>query len=303
MKARQFFIILIITIISVAAIDFAIGKAGRYLTQNAKGGDTFRHEYINRAMRDSILIFGSSRAIHHYDPRIIEQKTGVSAYNCGTDGCGILLSYMQLSNILANYKPKAVILDFYGLYDYMPEADYAKYLGWERPYYGRGNEAVDSVFHAVNAAEKWKMLSSAYRYNSKFLQVISDNVKPLQQDIKGFRPEHGTLNAEFTSPAPWIKSEPDPLKLEYIRRFAEKCRDNGVKLIIAVSPYYFKNDDIQIPAQVMQIFKTYGAIVLDHSADPEFVGQRKFFYDTNHLNSEGASRYTEKLLEECPVIK
>ena len=40
---------------------------------------------INYADQD-VLVFGSSRALHHYVPSIFENKLHMSFYNCGRDG-------------------------------------------------------------------------------------------------------------------------------------------------------------------------------------------------------------------------
>lgn len=302
MTARRFFITLICILLLAAGIDLFIGIAGDRLVSSAKGGDTARHRYINREMTDSLLVFGSSRAIHHYDPRILADTLGVGAYNCGADGSGIILAYMQLTNVLARYTPSIVIYDLYGQYDFMKEPDNSKYLLWERYFYGNGNEALDSVFHTIDRNEKWKMRSAAYRYNSRFLQLISDNYKPRQNDINGYRPQ-GDMPVDFVKPNPWPTAEIDDVKLEYIRRFAEKCQARGVKLIVAISPYYFPTADEQLPSAVCEIFDVYDVSVLDHSEDRDFVGKRCYFSDTNHLNASGAEAYTRKIASEVKRIQ
>lgn len=300
MTARRFYITLFITVVAAVAIDVLIGVAGSWLTSSAKGGHTARHRYINCEMKDFVIVFGSSRALHHYDPRILADTLGMSAYNAGADGNGVLLSYMQLSNILDRYTPSVVLYDLYGQYDFMNEPDKSKYLGWERAYYG-SNAALDSVFHAVDAAERWKMLSSAYRYNSRLLQLLSDNISPRQSDIHGYQPMDETATV-FREPAAWPSEELDDVKLEYIRRLAEKCRERGVTLVVAVSPYYFPPREEQLPARVRKIFGAYDVPVLDHSRDTLFLGHGEYFSDSNHLNTRGAEKYTRRVATEVKTI-
>ncbi len=303
MTARRFFTTLSVLLLLVVGIDFAIGVGADWLLNHAKGGDTGRHHYINRRSREDVLVFGSSRAIHHYDPRILEEGLGLSAYNCGTDGCGTLLNYMQLNNILERYTPKLVIWDMYGPYDFLKESDLTKYLGWERMYYGRGNAAVDSVFIDADPAERLKMLSNAYRYNYRFIQMLSDNVSPHTDDVRGYRPIAGELTGEWNPPAPWSTTELDPVKLEYLRRFAERCREKGVRMVVAISPYYFESEDCQLPAEVREILNAYDVRVFDFSRHPDFVGNNKYFYDTNHLSEEGATAYTHRILQELQALQ
>lgn len=61
------FIIRILTFFAVVAmIDVAFGYVCRYLNSHAKGGDTLNHYYIAKECDKDILIFGSSRCMHHY---------------------------------------------------------------------------------------------------------------------------------------------------------------------------------------------------------------------------------------------
>lgn len=298
MKASRFFGVLALLLLLAVCIDIAVGKVGSYLVQSSRGGNIGRHEYINRFADEELLIFGSSRAIHHYDPRILRDSLGLSSYNCGTDGCGVLLSYMQFSNIALRHKPKIIVYDMYGPYDFLQEPDLSKYLGWERVYYGHLSAEADSVFYDVNPAEKWKMLSQSYRYNSKILNLLSDYFAPRQGDIMGYRPEKQVISDEAEPPAPWPTTGLDGLKMKYLTKLAQRCSRMGIKLYICVSPYYFESNDEQLPGAVRSILDEYGAVVLDHSADRDFIGKREYFSDTNHLNEAGATLYTSKIASE-----
>ena len=70
-----------------------------YVVKNIEVGGRGRDNYICDKSVDDILIFGSSRAVHHYNSSMIEDSLGMSCYNCGDDGNGIILSYGRLSMI------------------------------------------------------------------------------------------------------------------------------------------------------------------------------------------------------------
>ena len=59
---------------------------------------------------EDILILGSSRAQHHYNPETLVKGTDLTAYNGGL-GDQPAFSLVQLSETVSRYKPKAVILD------------------------------------------------------------------------------------------------------------------------------------------------------------------------------------------------
>ena len=83
---KSFIIKILVFAVLMLAVDMSIGKVFAILQDRAPYGNWQRFRYINDEMRDDILIMGSSRASHHYVPKIIEDSLGMSCYNCGVDG-------------------------------------------------------------------------------------------------------------------------------------------------------------------------------------------------------------------------
>lgn len=180
-------------------LDIACGQMCSYLVNHAKGGDNGRNNYICNKVEEDILVFGSSRAIHHYNPVILADSLGMSCYNCGQDGNGIILNYGRMQLIWQRYRPKIVIYDVIPGFDLLSGEDNHKYLGWLKAYYDM--PGIPEIFQSVDATEKYKMLSRMYRYNSKFLQIIADYIHPMQSDgIKGFRPLEGEMDTMMVAP-------------------------------------------------------------------------------------------------------
>ena len=57
------------------------------------------------------MIFGSSRALHHYNPAIISNETKLSCFNMGYGGQNIYYHLALLKSTLKYHKPKIVVLD------------------------------------------------------------------------------------------------------------------------------------------------------------------------------------------------
>ncbi len=156
----------------ILAFDVLFGKAFDYLAFHAKGGDNRRNNVICNEVNDDILIFGSSHALHHYNPIIITDSLGMSCYNCGQDGNGSILNYGIYQLIIQRYHPKVLIYDIMPSFDLLAGEDNHKYLGNLRPYYNR--KGIPEIFESVDDTEKYKMRSQMYRYNAKFVQIVSD---------------------------------------------------------------------------------------------------------------------------------
>ena len=171
----------------IAVLDVTAGYCLSFLSEHAKGGETARSNYICNQTSEDILIFGSSRAAHHYNSQIIEDSTNLSCFNCGQMGNGIILNYGRLLMLTERYHPKMIIYDVTTGYDMIVSEDNHKYLGWLSPYYDR--TGIKEIFQSVDKNSKYKMISRLFRHNSRFIRTIVDYYYPIQDsDIKGYQP-------------------------------------------------------------------------------------------------------------------
>ena len=169
---KRYIMQIIVFFLLVFVVDFVAGKSFSYLIEHAKGGDNKRNNYICNEINQEILVFGSSRAEHHYNPLIISDSLGLSCYNCGQGGMGAILNYARYQLIIRRYHPKMVFYEVTPSFDLLSKEDNHKFLKWIRAYYGK--PGIPEVFESVDSKEKYKMLSRMYRYNTNFLQIISD---------------------------------------------------------------------------------------------------------------------------------
>ena len=151
---KSFIIKILVFAVLLLAVDISIGKVFAILQERAPYGNWQRFRYINDEMKDEILIMGSSRASHHYVPKIIEDSLGMSCYNCGVDGNGIIMFGGNFQMFSSRYSPKMIIYDL-SRFD-TAEDDHSKYLGWLRAYYDR--DCISKMFDEVDEMEKYKMM-------------------------------------------------------------------------------------------------------------------------------------------------
>ena len=279
----------------MAIADISLGSMLSFMLSHANGGNNDRINYICDQTNEEMLIFGSSRADHHYNPQILMDSLNMTVYNCGEDGNGIILNYGRLLMIKQRYLPKVIIYEVTKSFD-LEINDNHKYIGKLKPYYNR--DGIQDIFVSVDKTERWKMMSQLYKYNSSFLTVIADYLHPIRSmGFQGFRPLQGEMDSlKISSPKDEKpKVEFDPLKLGYIEMFINSCKD--VKLIFAFSPIWYGLDTERLKP-VIDICQEHGIPFIDFSNDPKYVHNNAYFKDGSHLNARGADEFTRDLIRE-----
>src|SRR5690349_10564607 len=103
-KVTLFFVVLAA---SAAALDRCVNTG---LRRMAVGECGVSNQMLNGTINTEILINGSSRALCHYDPRIIEATTSLKAFNIGHNASQTDVQLAMLKTYLKhNSKPRLVI--------------------------------------------------------------------------------------------------------------------------------------------------------------------------------------------------
>lgn len=294
---KRFVLRTIILFVIIVFIDLSFGCIMDYLRIHAKGGETARTEYICNKTNEDILIMGSSRAVHHYIPSILADSLGLTCYNCGYDGCGIVLATCQLQMILKHYKPKYILYELTPTFDFVA-GDNLKYIRTMRPYFFQGG--IEAVVDVLDKTENWKCLSSFYRYNSSFYRVIHDSKMQINDDVnygyKGMNiisKDEPSKNMDYTDARPQ-----DSVKINLLHALIQTCELNNIQLFFVVSPLYTGDSTAQVFDPIFKQIQANNVSILDHSCDKRFCKIRKYFADSCHLTHEGASEYSKVIASE-----
>lgn len=286
-KASVFLVLVII-------MDFICGSLLRVLVKNAKGGDTARNEYIINKVEAPILIFGSSRGMCSYNPKIISEELNKSCYNCANDGMGIFLFWNRFQVIKERYLPEVIIYDVWADFDLKENVDLMMNLDAMRLYYD--HPVVKETFHLMAPKEHYKMQSNLYRYNGKILQIIADNIQPQKNDVNGFRPKYGHMNYTPIMDGSYSKPPYDKSKIYYLEELIKQCKRNNIKIIFCISPFYGGIKHVaDIYSPLLSLCKSYGVPFWNFSSDKQLAYNKYYFVDSFHLNAEGANIYSRKI--------
>lgn len=299
MKRFLFQIILFFAI--VAVIDIAFGAICDYLYRNSKGGDTHKIHYAIGESEAQVLVMGSSRASHHYNPEILSDSLGLTVYNLGIDGSGAILMDGLYNLITKRYSPQLIIYELtpaFDIYKYVGDANDTRYLSQLKPYHNE--DCISHIFDDVEPLERFKLNSGLYRYNTQFINLFRFYFRPEHQRLDGYRPHHGVMTSRPKKRSEGIRKnipEIDSLKLFYLQQLIKDCELNGTTLLFSISPSYGAKS-INEFKPVLQICRDNGCAVFNHYMDSIFINDERLFKDSYHLNEGGANIYTSLIASE-----
>ncbi len=292
--AKKVFILLVIMFI----VDRGLGSVIEYYFQQQPLGDDAAFAHAINDPQEDILIYGSSRAVHTYDPRVFTDTLGVSCYNCGRNSSNVIYHSAILPAALeGTHRPKAIIIDLFA-------KEIAFRSGQEGPDILAGmilpyvltNKSFEALAKEAVPNELYKAkVSKLYAYNSLILSIINNYSRSNSDNINGYQPLPGSkLKAEpdvFTSGRDGI----DEYAKEKLELFLKMVTDAKIPLIVIFSPMYVKpfedNESLRVTKQIL---KKYNVQYWDYTKDTAFVKQSQF-YDMQHMNTIGAEKFSAEI--------
>ncbi|MEO6301962.1 MAG: hypothetical protein ABIP51_02200 [Bacteroidia bacterium] len=247
-----------------------------------------------------VLIFGSSKANHHYYPETFEKELNLNYYNVGRDGNFIFYHYAVLKSILKRHNPKLIILDLKND-EFAQEPDSYDRLASLLPYY-KSHPEINEVIEIKSKFEKVKLLSNIYPYNSAILTIFVGNSefnKKRKADNKGYVPLKREMSEDVIAEKR-SSYKLDTNKINIYKSFIAECLKAKTKVIVVCSPSYNPQSDGSSMTIGKNISKDNGVDFFDYSNDSIFSKKLNYFSDPEHLNEMGSMKFSELL---CQKIK
>lgn len=292
-KLAGFFVI-------VFVLDFSIGNFLSFFYFRQESGLQYRTTYSLEKTTADVLVFGSSRANHHYHPEVFEKGLNSSYYNVGRDGNFIFYHSAILKGVLKRFSPKTIILDFVGE-EFRQNQDSYDRLSSLLPYY-KNHPEIRPIVELKSKFEKIKMRSTIYPYNSLMFTIAVGNTdfnKTRRADVKGYVPLSKTWNNPIQIDSIRSEYEIDSLKVKAYDSFIRDCLKSKISLYIICSPYFVKSKFAD-PSILLgqEIAKKYNVKFFDYSNDSIFISNPAFFADKAHLNDRGAKAFSNLVIDQ-----
>jgi len=294
-RLGKFFIFILIVI----SLDSFIGFFCKKLYYKSKDFTIAKLRYTLDSTKEDILILGSSRAEHHFVPKIIKENLGLSVYNCGIGGEDLDFSLIQLYESLKRYKPKVIIAEVSPSSLSLPNPK--ENLKVLLPYYKKS----PLIFNALtnNAPlEKLKFISTIYPFNSTISSLLKGIFKHPSDSLNGLLPLYGNIDTNGLANKIYagLPSAFPSEKFNNLKQLISLCQHESLPLFIVNSPVYLTNSNYDaISNQIENIcLVSKNVRYLNYSNCNLVYNQISFFKDHTHLNYQGAKIFSEVLSKD-----
>ncbi|HEY2728023.1 MAG TPA: hypothetical protein VGI61_12675 [Parafilimonas sp.] len=292
---------LLILLVLLFVFDRIIGTLLENAYQNAPQGDikTFAHSITNPT--EDIFIYGSSRAVHGYDPQIFTDTLGLTCFNSGRENSNILYHSAILKEMLKKHTPKIVVLDVSAKELTWRSAENSKLVlaSMILPYVHR-DTSFENIARQLFPDELRKAeVSKIYAYNSLALSLIVGKRKIKHgKNLNGYVPLHGN---KIQGKLPAFTDEndkTDSFAKQDFESFVKTAKEKNIRLYVIQSPLFVKHFNSSISLDTIKsILKRYDEPFWDYGFDTAF-SKKEYFYDNLHLNTTGATLFSEKLVSD-----
>ncbi|MBQ8158888.1 MAG: hypothetical protein IJ081_07715 [Prevotella sp.] len=281
---------LVFILIGLFTVDRAGGLMMRWVGEHTNDVLGPKLRYLHHDIHEEVVLMGASRCHHHYLPSVLSDTLGMSVYNAGVGGSDNIFShFIVLCHILERYTPKVICLEVMHT-DYCQQEDAFTVLSYFAPLYGN-SEAADSVYRL--AGKYWQyQVSHLYRYNAKAASNLVGLVLNRQKDNdQGYIPLPKPNQCPQQLAVEQARHDVDSLKIEYLQRFIDLCRDRQICLVFTVSPKYtlVDADHYQVLREMAQKNQVP---MLDYHTTGLYHNQPAYFKDITHLWDKGARLYS-----------
>ncbi|MBS1773851.1 MAG: hypothetical protein JST82_13410 [Bacteroidetes bacterium] len=297
----------------VFVLDFAIGSWLKQMFFKQKHGDDAVTSYVIEHANDSILIFGSSRASHHYVPDVLSAATGETVYNAGRDEMTITYTDAILPLVYKRYSPSVVIIEIapfelnIGNYEPIIRQRISTVL---LPFAAKYAELIPTVCLASETERYKMMVSRIYPYNSLAGTIIQNTYTHIGHvSIKGYEPLSGAIDSiNYTKPiwGDFTKDKPlEPALVKTLKHIITLTREHNTKLILTISPFYFAHDFSNNSSyhKIQKIAANNNIPFYDFSHEIPYLMNPHLFKDDVHLNDSGAQIYSRMFAEKINALR
>lgn len=296
-KLLTYLLVVLLSVIGIDLLNRAVySYAFNHLPSNAKIADEYK--FVMNHQPSDVLVIGASRAVHHYNPSLIENSLQLSCYNAGFDGTGIVHNYLSFLKALKNGSVECVILD-------LSPSQLQKEWNTDRlsqifPYYWSMDSVKALVDEFLPVRQRIWLASSLVQYNSNLYDVLRTKITR-SEAVKGFLPipaskqlpaSRFNLQVSEQEFIPFVQAE------NVLVRLVNVCREQQIRLVLCQSPTTAYNSSF---ARYLTAFAEKEEVEFWDYGKMQSVMEHRYFKDASHLNITGANLFTLEIIKRLRI--
>ncbi|MDF1672259.1 MAG: hypothetical protein P1U41_02060 [Vicingaceae bacterium] len=266
-------------------------------------------------INSEILIYGSSRSWVNINPYLIEKGLGKTTYNLGIDGHNFWLQYLRHKTFLKyNNQPKTIIVSvdpftFQKREDLYNSDQFLPYLLF--------NTNFNNSLNSYIGYSTYDCYIPCLRYIGKkgaintVLKMILKKDEQKKGRLKGFMPIDEEWNKDLVETMKKMKHyeiKYHQPTIQLFKRFISECKKADIDLIFIYTPEHilgqnFIKDRNMLIDLIDKISSDNNIPFIDYSKD-SICFDKKYFYNSNHLNAKGTQNFAIKLIKDLkPIVQ
>ncbi len=287
------------------------------ITNGLKKSQTFHfvdwNNIYNSKINSDIIISGNSKAWHHISPKILDSILDAKSYNLGIDGYDFVMQNAKANVYLNHNKKPRLLIQVVGNSTLNLRKDLYQSIQF-KPYLN--DSVISKATKKYNGFSKLDYHIPLYRYRGENSILVNSvlnivGLGHLQKDknkYKGFEAYDRTWDNSFQQ---FVKKYPKGKTFnvsEYhkniFENFIKEQKQNNIEIVLVYSPTFYKSQQYinnRIVSFFKNVAKKYDAKFLDYS-NYKFAKNKKYFYNSQHLNKAGAELFSKLLAEDIKHI-
>jgi hypothetical protein len=289
----------------IVAVDAILDSGMRQIKTSSFG---VWNGIVQGRINADIVIGGSSRALTHYDSRIIQSQTGRSVFNIGLNGSQTDMQVARIKTYLShNVQPSLLIFNL-DLFSFQTTHGGAYDPGQYVPYLGE--PAIYAALSRIDP-ETWKeKYFPLYGYAVKDLRfnwvmglLGFFGWNPTEDHFLGFKPQRLAWTQDFERfkemNRKGVSFDVEPNGVREMQELLRLCRQRGISILLVYSPEYIEMQTLTTNRSAVferfrELSERFGSVLWDYSSSP-ISENRENFYNSQHLNAKGAAAFSADL--------
>ena len=248
-----------------------------------------------------VIGYGSSHMWRGFDPSVLREKYGLTAYNYGGNWQHINTTRLFFEDSLITQTPKIALIETYYVNSLLQDTDLVGEIYYTR--YLHQSESRNAYLKQCFGNHYDRFLAYYFPFSSfheSWKNIDENSLKRIEERIPEFRETSGYKNTEKIVPqelSEFENREEEPLSEDARKELdliVDRCRQKGIEVVFFTAPYAGTYRYGEAMRQYADAHECHYINMFDNMEEVG-INPAEDYYDKGHLNSTGARKVADYL--------